>query len=1253
MQWTDPEYLAALIERLDSGAFADLCNSLLSESAARHGIDRAAIATNLRVTEPDGGIDARCVGATRTVPRLIPRGDVDYQFKSGSDGKSVALLVEEDILGKPRVATGLRSGHAFVYIAAWDRGDAVGENLARNLESRGLPVEPGQVVFIGIDSLARMLQAFPALIARYMRLDVPVIEFTQWAGLGSLSNPYQTDDEVEMRLRELRALIESSRGPVRVVGAAGDGKTRTVLEALRESNLAPSVVYARQPANLTPSFVAHLARMPDVRCTVVVDEVDDVMATRLTDDFSLMSPGVRLVMVGLDASGRAQPDTLQVTGLSDDVLVRTISAIAIGIPDEVARSVADDCQHSPKLAVVIARRIADDPGLVTPHRRLADGRVRSTLDQYLGIEHSSPAWQALSTAALLTRLGWADEAEQESEFLFRAVGLEPIEARRHVDALHDRFGIAPVAGRFRYVSPAILADHLAARQLEAWTRDHLRRVFGALTPTMADSFARRVRRMAAVLRNRRVVEEVILGDQGPFRSIVELEGGGMAMLLRRLAGPFGQATLAALRRVIAPATLDELRAATTSRRELVWALVDLLWVQETFEEAALLLLRLAVAENESWGNNATGTWVETFQTMLGRTAAGLRPRMRVLRHAATSLDPAERRLASRALCAALKTEHLSRSGRPPEDVEGMPVQEWTPATGSEWCEAAVSYLDLLQPLLTDADDEVRRRAVAALQAGLTAAITLPIQVAERWTEVARRLAEAEYALRSPVLDAIELARWRWERRMAALKRADVSELQETLGADVERMDSAADRDAEHAAIRDRLALLAGVRDSLRGSEFTAHFRSTVRLPLRPRPGEAREDVEAAVRRQLENLASDVLREPSLLDDEWTWLLDDKEWHGAERWMEVLGSLDHERVLEPVLRRLASQTPRAVLWLSLYDLAFAHAVGDPGFVDHRIEELRQLNAPAAQRFDLLFRAGYAPARFEAVLHLVESGSINPAAVATLSYHPWGPALPPTAALRLAEVAHGAGADADALVTFVSAYVSQRLDARDAFRGLAIQLLGEAAEAEPMHDSLYRWSELAKVYVAESPTEVAAVAVRLLALRSMSHDGELREVLLAAWGAGDKRHLFEEVFAPALVVDGFETWYLRDALRHFPFCELGVPFLMAWIAANPSERAYPLADVIGPPSGRMSDLHAALLDQYTDEGVASAFSAGFNSGSWVGSAVGWTMSKLERARTWLDDERPAVREWASELTRGLEEELERNKMREAEERLFYKR
>ncbi|GEM_PF-3055390 len=48
MTCIDPVALSLQIQLLDSGRFAELANALLSETLARHGIDRATSSQNIR-----------------------------------------------------------------------------------------------------------------------------------------------------------------------------------------------------------------------------------------------------------------------------------------------------------------------------------------------------------------------------------------------------------------------------------------------------------------------------------------------------------------------------------------------------------------------------------------------------------------------------------------------------------------------------------------------------------------------------------------------------------------------------------------------------------------------------------------------------------------------------------------------------------------------------------------------------------------------------------------------------------------------------------------------------------------------------------------------------------------------------------------------------------------------------------------------------------------------------------------------------
>ena len=60
MESVNAQILQLGIQALDDTRFVELCNDLLISAAIANGIDRGVFRTNLRVTEPDGGIDARC-----------------------------------------------------------------------------------------------------------------------------------------------------------------------------------------------------------------------------------------------------------------------------------------------------------------------------------------------------------------------------------------------------------------------------------------------------------------------------------------------------------------------------------------------------------------------------------------------------------------------------------------------------------------------------------------------------------------------------------------------------------------------------------------------------------------------------------------------------------------------------------------------------------------------------------------------------------------------------------------------------------------------------------------------------------------------------------------------------------------------------------------------------------------------------------------------------------------------------------------
>ncbi len=78
------------------------------------------------------------------------------------------------------------------------------------------------------------------------------------------------------------------------------------------------------------------------------------------------------------------------------------------------------------------------------------------------------------------------------------------------------------------------------------------------------------------------------------------------------------------------ANYDALKKNLTSRRDLINSLEHIIWYNDTFEEGMNIILKLAIAENETYANNATGIFRDKFSIYLPGTSISLEQRMNYL-----------------------------------------------------------------------------------------------------------------------------------------------------------------------------------------------------------------------------------------------------------------------------------------------------------------------------------------------------------------------------------------------------------------------------------------------------------------------------------------------------------------------------------------------------------------------------------------------------------------------------------------------
>ena len=131
------------------------------------------------------------------------------------------------------------------------------------------------------------------------------------------------------------------------------------------------------------------------------------------------------------------------------------------------------------------------------------------------------------------------------------------------------------------------------------------------------------------------------------------------------------------------------------------------FLEDTFEKAALLLLSLAAAENETWGNNSTGQFKNLFPVFLADTVVGPVPRLQLLDELIAKNDPSRMPIVVDALLRAADLNSSTRTVGSETHGSRPQLKPWQPQLWKDVFDYVFACLDRL------ADLALRKDAIGA------------------------------------------------------------------------------------------------------------------------------------------------------------------------------------------------------------------------------------------------------------------------------------------------------------------------------------------------------------------------------------------------------------------------------------------------------------------------------------------------------------------------------------------------------------
>jgi hypothetical protein len=704
--------------------FASMCNDLVWASSGRQFPGLPSFTQ--RVNAADSGIDAEweieIADGERALPTpIVGPGWNVFQYKKrdviAQDRRRIISNVKSSLKGSLANLCKQRERTPDRYILFLNVDLKHDQTLAlKNVILEGYDrASEIHVEIIGAAEIAALLNSQPHLKAAYFS----PLDFKTWEEANRSHRTQKLfgfDLNLVARqeeLNKLRSLVDDPQ--VRVVVVAGPhdiGKSRLVLEAT--GHLAHDVIFALDPRSMKlEDYRKLVTSQRDVVC--VVEDPDSDGIDRLVSGFL----GIERLKVIVTLPGSGQDPmvsygtdkrirSLSIGSLSDEDSRKLLSATGKRLDFGVESWILDRAGGNPGVlltAASVAEKLRDGHGDfgAAVGREFAK-RIRLELGQ-----------DALSCAELLsplTHVGVSGRFEVEVKLvceIFSDGNWQPGKVLSELEAL-EKTGLAKRGGSFAEIATPLLANYLATKLFRG-RRDKIFLLFARLQEPARIRFIKRL----SQIKSEEVEQfwDALFDSNDPHAPFGKFESAiRQEHTLRFVSGAVPERTIRVLESgLIGTSREERLAISDDARRELMWALEQLLFRARTSGRALKLIWLLAEAENETWGNNATGVLSECFHPFHSQMPLPLDERLVALREfTAPQVTKEGKLVAIRAASKAL--ERRAYSLRHSIGVE--PLDRRPSFTYAELFKYARDVVDLVLSLGERGQPEIAKAALGEL-----------------------------------------------------------------------------------------------------------------------------------------------------------------------------------------------------------------------------------------------------------------------------------------------------------------------------------------------------------------------------------------------------------------------------------------------------------------------------------------------------------------------------------------------------------
>lgn len=577
------------------------------------------------------------------------------------------------------------------------------------------------------------------------------------------------NDRVKDVFLQIKNVINGNLDNLYISAFSGMGKTRWICEAFKDVNPGDDIYYCDKvdEARFDSSFSTLLEENVGKDLIVILDDCDADIFDRCL--LKVQESRCNLRLIGLNNDTSKTPKGVNLISFEYDELQDVVQAIvdvrlADRLKDAYSDTIVKYSEGIPYMAVLLVDSLNKDneanPNNLS-RNALCERMIH--LDPNLSKDSQMKAYQTIS---LFSPLSYEDENDKLFTFVRDNDNITPI-----IDNVNRKNLFKQVVGNGIHqqiieqrsswinVRPSVLAVWMLEdwyrscdeKRLAAIAHDMVNEPFGNL---LVEAFGKRFTDMPDSPSAQKLVVEITKAG-GSFRSedVVCSDMGSRLFLAMATVNPVAVSECLHACLFTKNANWLKQNIKNDIRRNYVWALEKLCFRRESFNLSTQLLAKLAVAENESWGNNATGNFKQLFHIALAGTQATPEERITLLKDLASYGDEFNE-VVVMALNHIFNYGHFHRTGGA-EKVGKRTLQEFNP-TGTDvvnyWkmaCDFIEEWLSSRRQMVDEVADAITKQArqigwAAGCRDILYRLIDIVTKVrGDEWPEMAKELIFAE------------------------------------------------------------------------------------------------------------------------------------------------------------------------------------------------------------------------------------------------------------------------------------------------------------------------------------------------------------------------------------------------------------------------------------------------------------------------------------------------------------------------------